>query len=368
MNKEPGRGKFDRRGCEGIFLGYPDNSKAFRIWCPEKRKVLITRDVKFLEDDVGNGEVFPTHRDIENSSLDRRFVDVDMSSSRSKDSPKPTERRADDEDCVVDNVAAPPGNESEEEEEFYGFDDVEEGPSNTHENVVRDGNGSPIYDRAAPGRPKIERTGRRGRPRKLFKVRSRDVIPKSAERHEEARNVEHAFLPGIPLCEAMASADANDWRQAIVIELTSILKNDTFDLVDRPNQGKVIGSRVVLRNKFKPDGSLERRKAILVAQGFSQIPGIHFTETFAPVTRFGSIRLMASIVARNGMKIQQFDITTAYLNGEIEEEILMEPPKDFERLLKQIIRRENDTSIRTRAERMLREIQSGDKVCRLKKS
>ena len=87
--------------------------------------------------------------------------------------------------------------------------------------------------------------------------------------------------------------------------------------MDRPAQGEIIGCRMVLRNKLKPDGTLERRKAPLVAQGFNQKPGIHFSDTFAPVARIGSIRNMTSLAARYGMNIQQFDIATAYLNGEL---------------------------------------------------
>ena len=96
--------------------------------------------------------------------------------------------------------------------------------------------------------------------------------------------------------------------------------------LDHPDDRVIIGSRFVLRNKFKPDGTLERRKARLVARGFTQRPGIHFNETFAPVDRLSSIRLLVALAARNGMLIQQLDITTAYLNGVIEEEVLMEVP------------------------------------------
>jgi hypothetical protein len=73
-----------------------------------------------------------------------------------------------------------------------------------------------------------------------------------------------------------------------------------------------------------------------VAQGFSQKPGIHFSETFAPVARFSSIRLVASLAAQYGMKIKQFDVKTAYLNGELEEEIFMEAPKGLEKFLGEI--------------------------------
>jgi len=83
--------------------------------------------------------------------------------------------------------------------------------------------------------------------------------------------------------QALTGINSEEWFDAMVQEIHSIIKKDTWELVDRPKGAQIIGSRIVLRDKLGPDGNLERRKARLVAQGFSQRPGIHFTETFAPV-------------------------------------------------------------------------------------
>ena len=84
----------------------------------------------------------------------------------------------------------------------------------------------------------------------------------------------------------------------MVTEMKSIIKNQTWILFDRPSQEKVIGSRMTLRNKLKPDETIEKRKVRLVAQGFSQQSGVYFLETYAPVARFSSIRLVAALVAQ----------------------------------------------------------------------
>lgn len=76
----------------------------------------------------------------------------------------------------------------------------------------------------------------------------------------------------------MSSEHANDWHQAISLKVKSILKHDTWQLIDRPKDKAVIGSRFVLRNKYNSDGTLERRKARLVAKGFAQRPGFHYNE------------------------------------------------------------------------------------------
>jgi hypothetical protein len=106
--------------------------------------------------------------------------------------------------------------------------------------------------------------------------------------------------------QALTGPDAGDWLSAMVEKMKSILKNDTWKLVNRPRDPQVIGSRMVLRDKYRADGTFERRKARLVAQGFSPKPGIHFSKTFAPAARFSSIRLVASLAAQYGMKIKQF--------------------------------------------------------------
>lgn len=126
---------------------------------------------------------------------------------------------------------------------------------------------------------------------------------------------------------------------------------------------------MVLRNKFKADGTLERRKARLVAQGFSQVPGVHYNETFAPVARMESIRLLSSLATRYNMKIRQLDVETAYLNGELEEEVIMQPPKFLKDILEEIADMENETSeLGTKCKCMLAELEKGDKVCLLKKA
>ncbi|XP_018374476.1 PREDICTED: uncharacterized mitochondrial protein AtMg00820-like [Trachymyrmex cornetzi] len=127
--------------------------------------------------------------------------------------------------------------------------------------------------------------------------------------------------------QALLSPEAEEWHDAMVTEIKFVIRNDTWQLVDLPKNSTTIGSRIVLRNIFNSDGSLHKRKARLVAQGFSQQPGLHFSEVFAPVVRQGTIRLIAALSARLGMKIHHFDITNVYLNSDLQEQILMEPSK-----------------------------------------
>ena len=105
----------------------------------------------------------------------------------------------------------------------------------------------------------------------------------------------------------------------------------------------------------------------LVNPGFSQKTGTDFWETFTPVTRMGLIRLIASISAKLGIKIHQFDATSAYLNGKLYEEISMECPEYFDKILELIINENSDNDISKKAAKILKSFNEGNKVLFLKK-
>jgi hypothetical protein len=120
------------------------------------------------------------------------------------------------------------------------------------------------------------------------------------------------------------------WRDAMVEEYASIMKNDVWEVVPRPEGKSVIGSKWIYKIKHVADGSVEKFKARFVAKGFSQKEGIDYDETFAPVARYTSIRAVISIAAEMGWKIHQMDVKTTFLNGIIEEEVYIEQPEGFE--------------------------------------
>ena len=107
-------------------------------------------------------------------------------------------------------------------------------------------------------------------------------------------------------------------------EYHSIMKNDVWEIVPRPEGKLVVTSRWLYKLKHVADGSVEKYKARFVARGFSQVEGIDYDETFALVARYTSIRALISIVAEMGWKIHQMDVKTAFLNGIIQEEIYVE--------------------------------------------
>ncbi|KAK0600749.1 hypothetical protein LWI29_018076 [Acer saccharum] len=112
-------------------------------------------------------------------------------------------------------------------------------------------------------------------------------------------------------------------------EMDSMKSNHVWDLVDLPPGRNAIGNKWVLRIKQKADGIVERYKACLVAKGYTQQEGIDYEETFSHVVRFASICLILAIVAHMDLELHQMDVKTAFLNGELDEEIYMEQPVNF---------------------------------------
>jgi hypothetical protein len=119
------------------------------------------------------------------------------------------------------------------------------------------------------------------------------------------------------------------WRDAMVEEYTSIMQNDVWEVVPRPTDRAVVGSRWIYKIKHGADGSIEKYKARFVAKGFSQKEGIDYEETFAPVARYTSIRAIISFAAQMGWQIHQMDVKTAFLNGVLKEEVYIEQPEGF---------------------------------------
>jgi hypothetical protein len=120
-----------------------------------------------------------------------------------------------------------------------------------------------------------------------------------------------------------------NWVVAMQEELNNFTRNEVWHLVPRPNQN-VVGIKWVFRNKQDEHGVVTRNKAQLVAKGYSQIEGLDFNETYAPVARLESICILLAYAIYHGFKLYQMDGKSAFLNGPIKEEVYVEQSPDFE--------------------------------------
>ncbi|KAJ0390483.1 hypothetical protein P43SY_012096 [Pythium insidiosum] len=127
--------------------------------------------------------------------------------------------------------------------------------------------------------------------------------------------------------EAMASSQAPKWKEAIRRELRSHFRNHTWDAVRRPEGVREIGCKWVFDVKRDADGNIQRYKARLVAQGFRQVYGVDFWETYSPVASLNSVRAFLAFCCMRRYVIRQLDVETAFLNGKLEEDVYMRPPE-----------------------------------------
>ena len=116
------------------------------------------------------------------------------------------------------------------------------------------------------------------------------------------------------------------WKEAMNEEMKSLQKNGTWKVVDLPNGKKPVGCRWIFTIKYKADGDIERFKARLVAKGYSQTYGIDYVETFAPVAKINTVRILLSLAVNLDWPLHQFDVKNAFLHGNLQEEVYMQLP------------------------------------------
>jgi transposase InsO family protein len=305
--------KFGPTGAPGYFLGFGTSSSTFRILSRSNRQVhtVPCDEVRFTSDhaletggeeiDAGGhdlGFLDATERSNNNSSLLKELKSHNLGSYWSIDD-------NDDSNTADDDSAE--GTDDDDEQE-PNLDDDQEG----------------IWVRST-------RSSRRLAAKKEAKLQSLLLRYNSAAHVALVSNL--MALPKTPKTfqEAITSPDQAQWRVAIQKEYSSLIKNGTWTEVDKlPNGRKALPTKWVFKIKLNSAGNIERYKARLVVKGFKQIEGLDYTETFAPVAKFSTIRLMIAVTASLDLECQQMDFSTAFLNGDIEEEIYVNGPEGTE--------------------------------------
>ncbi|KAL0327045.1 UNVERIFIED_CONTAM: Retrovirus-related Pol polyprotein from transposon TNT 1-94 [Sesamum angustifolium] len=151
-------------------------------------------------------------------------------------------------------------------------------------------------------------------------------IPKRSKRARVVKDFGSEFVTynieddPVTFKDAIASLEAKQWKEAVKSEMDSIVSNGTWVLVDLPPGCTTIGCKWIFKKKLKPDGSIDKFKARLVAKGFKQKEGIDYFDTYSPVARLTTIRVLIALASVYNLSIYQMDVKTAFLYGELEEE------------------------------------------------
>ena len=284
--------KLGKRSLPCIFVGYPSDSKGYKLFNPETGKMIRSNDVLFFEDQFPQvGEM--NEQDIVDANCDFYFVGFNKDIN---------DNVLDDEVVAPDEEARP----NEAVEEVVNQPDEEARPNEAVEEVV---NQRIQRERRAPDRL--------------------DIITGDWWDFIENANVAVSNDEPSSYQEAMNSSKSDQWRKAIEEELDSLEKNHTWELVNLPEGKNVVGSRWVFKEKRGANGEINRHKARLVAQGYSQKQGIDFDDTFAPVAKYNSIRTVLAVANELNLNVHQMDVKTAFLNGDLDTEIYMKQPEGF---------------------------------------
>jgi hypothetical protein len=226
------------------------------------------------------------------------------------------------------NQASPPTQDEDQAQDDEN-EDQEDEPSQEEDNDQGgDANDQDKEDDQGqrPPHPRVHQAKQRDHPVNTILG---DIHKGVTTRSRVAHFCEHYFF--VSSIEPYRVEDAlrdSDWVFAVQAELNNFTRNEVCHLVLHPNQN-VVGTKWVFRNKQDEHGVVTRNKARLIAKGYSQVKGLDFGETYAPVARLELIRILLSYATYHGFKLYQMDVKSAFLNGPIKEEVYVEQPPDF---------------------------------------
>ncbi|KAK1419234.1 hypothetical protein QVD17_28397 [Tagetes erecta] len=329
--------KLDDRSRRLIYLGSEPGSKAYRLYDPITRRKVVSRDGDTIFDEkIGWSWNNKSNSDENQREPGMFWADLGGAIDTGNGAVNTGQYQQNNEPNTAENSAhSSPTSPSETSPNsnatspnssglFSNNSGSPNGPSG-HQNSSPDGPFSPDPISFATTSNSIETEPvRRSNRVPITPVRFNDYVLNSSE-------VDDEFLlltDDVPVRFDDAKTNP-EWMKAMQSEIDSINKANTWKLVDVPNGAKVIGVKWLYKAKRKADDKIYRYKARLVAKGYAQEPGVDFDEVFAPVARLESVRLIISIAANQGWELHHLDVKTAFLNGDLKEEIFVAQPEGF---------------------------------------
>lgn len=305
------REKLEARSFKCILLGYASSIGTYRLWDVERNKMIVGRNVKFNENDILNRA---------------RVIEL-------TDSGAETDEKSENQDNNVEDEFVDAKNESFNHDanlDGIGVNDIHGARRNSTGNInnVHDTNGNGIgnidhsTDDQGTGDNTLRRSTReRKKPDRFADSKYSVHYALSAEQYVDEDPVS--------MNEAMKRADWNKWKDAIDGEYNALVKNKTWTACDLPRNRQAISCKWVFKLKRTAHGEIDKYKARLVARGFTQKKGFDYEETYSPVIKLTTLRILLSVANHSSMHVHQMDVKSAFLNGELHEEIYMHRPEGF---------------------------------------
>ncbi|CAI7929707.1 unnamed protein product [Closterium sp. NIES-54] len=326
-----------------VHMGLAQNSKGWLLWDPFTKKFLVIRDCKFMENlmykdckaenEVKIGVPFG---EVKISGLEHVELPLELSSGNT------TTRQS----SLVNRGEEANDAEEEEEEVQQVSERAPTLPSRTTSaprirvtSQQRQGLHVPAAEEEGRGKRRIQAPNRLtydalGKPFKSTLAGAAMMVGDDEE--SDYKECAFAFfspveMQGEPatIKEALENSDGEEWKKAMESELKSIEENGTWELVEVPEGCKAITSKWLFKIKSDADGKIERYKSRLVAKGYQQ-KEVDYKDFFAPLVKPMMLRTLLAGAAIKGWVVKQMDVTTAFLNGILEEEIFMAQPEGFD--------------------------------------
>ena len=290
----PQQKKLDARTISGYFIGYPEKSKGFRFYCPNHTtRIIESGNARFIENDEVSERETPRKVDIKEMR-----VQIPLT-------------------CIPNQAILPPI-VTQVIEPINKPDEQYEGQINdliTHNEIAIN---EPRVDEPQP--IALRRSQRE----------NRSAIPNDyvvyLHKSESDLGIENDL---VTFSQAMNDVNSNKWLEAMKDELKSMVQNEVWDLIELPEGRQKVGCKWVFKTKRDSHGNLERYMASLVAKGFIQKDDVNYEETFSPVSKKYSFRIIMALVAHYDLELHQMGMKTTFLNRNLNEEVYMDQPMGF---------------------------------------
>lgn len=313
--------KFDARTEEAYVVGFTERSNTYRCYLPESKRVIPTSDVTFKPH---NKQVFSR---LDSTKVKAKNVKVTIADKPIDNiQEKPSKERVVDAISPIQQSVQQTNetvNDQQQQHELVDIEKSTEVISEMNENVEAEHH---TIEENAPVADEEEAN-------ELTEQVTEDFVDAL---EESINDLVMTFFVNLDRdeCpqnykEAINNKYKTQWLEAIREELMAHKKNGTWISVKKPPGKRLLSTRWLFTIKRNNDNSIERYKARLVARGYEQVKGIDYFETFAPVARKESLRLLIAIAAQFELQIAQFDVRTAFLYGELQEEVYIEAPEGY---------------------------------------
>lgn len=272
--------KLENKSVKCILLGVSEESKAYRLYDPINKRIIVSRDVIFEEEKQWTWD---------QSHDEQLIVDLDSGDYENNQDLNEVDEAGSEEDSeeIEENVPSHSGH-------------AVSGPSQSEPRVRKASNWMKDY---------VSGEG-------------------LSEEENDVNFTLFAYADPLNFKEAVKSSK---WRNAMDAEIKLIENNETWELMDLPAGAKKIGVKWIYKTKLNENGEVDKYKARLVAKGYAQEHGVDYTEVFAPVVRMDTVRMILSLAAQRKWTIYQLDVKSAFLHGELSEDVYVEQPNGYEK-------------------------------------